>query len=96
MCSLPRYGMLAGRPLRPGTRELEGAMTSISSLLEQAAAEHPEHAALRMDDLVLTYAQFREATGRMSTLLTSLGIEPGLRTRLGWLNDATGEVSDSP
>ncbi len=57
-------------------------MTSISSLLEQAAAEHPEHVALRMDDLVLSYAQLREAAGRMSALLASLGVEPGDRVGL--------------
>jgi len=57
-------------------------MTSLNSLLEEAVAGHPDHPALRMDDLVLTYAQFREATGRMSTLLTSLGIEPGDRVGL--------------
>ena len=57
-------------------------MTSISSLLERAAAEHPDHAALRMDDLVLSYAQLREAAGRMSTLLGSLGVEPGDRVGL--------------
>jgi long-chain acyl-CoA synthetase len=57
-------------------------MTSISSLLEQAAAEHPERAALRMDDLVLSYAQLREAAGRMSALLASLGVEPGDRVGL--------------
>jgi long-chain acyl-CoA synthetase len=57
-------------------------MTSISSLLERAAAEHPDNAALRMDDLVLSYAQLREAAGRMSTLLASLGVEPGDRVGL--------------
>ena len=57
-------------------------MTSISSLLERAAAEHPDYAALRMDDLVLSYAQLREAAGRMSTLLGSLGVEPGDRVGL--------------
>jgi len=57
-------------------------MTSISSLLDQAAAEHPGHAALRMDDLVLSYAQLREAAGRMSTLLALLGVEPGDRVGL--------------
>ena len=63
-------------------RWLEDVMTSISSLLEQAAAEHPEHAALRMDDLVLSYAQFREAAGRMGALLAFMGIEPGDRVGL--------------
>jgi long-chain acyl-CoA synthetase len=57
-------------------------MTSISSLLEQAAAEHPDHAALRMDDLVLSYAQLHEAAGRMRALLAGLGVEPGDRVGL--------------
>src|SRR5580698_2001235 len=75
--------MLTGKPLRlRDVRRLEDAMTSMSSLLERAAAEHPDNAALRMDDLVLTYAQLREAAGRMSTLLGSLGVEPGDRVGL--------------
>src|SRR5580700_1372774 len=75
--------MLTGKPLRlRDVRRLEDAMTSMSSLLERAAAEHPDHAALSMDDLVLTYAQLREAAGRMSTLLGSLGVEPGDRVGL--------------
>src|ERR1700747_1128792 len=75
--------MLAGKPLRlRDGRRLEDAMTSISALLDRAAAEHPERTALRMDDLVLTYAQLREAAGRMSTLLASLGVEPGDRVGL--------------
>ena len=57
-------------------------MTSISALLDRAAAEHPDRAALRMDDLVLSYAQLREAAGRMSTLWGSLGVEPGDRVGL--------------
>ena len=57
-------------------------MTNLSSLLEDAAADHPDHPALRMDDFVLTYAQLREAAGRMSTLLASLGLEPGDRVGL--------------
>ena len=54
-------------------------MTNLDSLLERAAADHPDHDALRMDDLVLTYAQLRDAVRRMSTLLASLGVEPGDR-----------------
>jgi len=57
-------------------------MTSISSLLERTAAEHPGHAALRMDDLMLSYAQLREAAGRMSALLASFGVQPGDRVGL--------------
>ena len=54
-------------------------MTNLDSLLEQAATDHPGRHALRMDDLVLTYAQLREAAGRMSTLLSAHGVEPGDR-----------------
>ena len=57
-------------------------MTNLSSLLDQAAADQPDRPALRMDDLVLTYAQLREAAGRMSRLLSSAGIEPGDRVGL--------------
>ncbi len=54
-------------------------MTNLDSLLERAATHHPGRHALRMDDLVLTYAQLREAAGRMSTLLAAHGVEPGDR-----------------
>src|SRR5208282_117194 len=54
-------------------------MTNLSSLLERAAADHPDHPAIRLDDLVLSYAELREAAGRMSTLLASAGVEPGDR-----------------
>ena len=54
-------------------------MTNLSSLLDRAAAEQPDRPAVRMDDLVLTYAQLHQAAGRMSTLLTSAGVEPGDR-----------------
>ena len=57
-------------------------MTNLSSLLDEAAADQPDRPALRMDDLVLTYAQWREAAGRVSTLLAAAGIEPGDRVGL--------------
>src|SRR6202161_4952285 len=57
-------------------------MTNLSSLLAQAAADQPDRPALRMEDLVLSYAQLREAAGRMSRLLSSAGIEPGDRVGL--------------
>ena len=47
-------------------------MTNLSSLLDEAAADQPDRPALRMDDLVLTYAQFREAVGRMPPCASSL------------------------
>jgi long-chain acyl-CoA synthetase len=54
-------------------------MTDLSSLFERAVDGHPDHPALRLDDFVLTYAQLREAAGRMSALLGSRGVEPGDR-----------------
>ena len=57
-------------------------MTNLSALLEQTAAEHPDHPALRLDDLVLTYADLRAAAGRMAALLASIGVEPGDRVGL--------------
>jgi long-chain acyl-CoA synthetase len=54
-------------------------MTDLGSLLERAAAGSPDRPAVRMDELVLSYAQLREAAGRMSTLLTAAGVEPGDR-----------------
>jgi long-chain acyl-CoA synthetase len=54
-------------------------MTNLSSLLEHAAAGHPDHPAIRLDDFVLSYAELRQAAGRMSTLLAAAGVQPGDR-----------------
>jgi long-chain acyl-CoA synthetase len=56
--------------------------TNLSSLLDEAVDGHPDQPAIRMDALVLTYAQLRDAAGRMSALLASLGVEPGDRVGL--------------
>src|ERR1700760_2805157 len=53
-------------------------MANLSSLLERAAAQ-PDHVALRMDDLTLTYGQLHEAAWRMSSLLAAHGVRPGDR-----------------
>ena len=58
---------------------LEGVMVNLNSLLARAVADRGERAAVRMDDLVLTYAQLRDAAGRAASLLASAGIEPGDR-----------------
>jgi long-chain acyl-CoA synthetase len=54
-------------------------MTNLSALLERAAGGQPDRDALRLDDLVLTYTQLREVAGRMSTLLSAHGVQPGDR-----------------
>ena len=54
-------------------------MANLSSPLNQAAADYPGRPAVRMDGLVLTYVELRDAAGRITSLLTSLGIAPGDR-----------------
>ena len=54
-------------------------MANLSSVLDQAAAEHGERPAVRLDSLVLSYAELRDAVGRAASLLSSLGIAPGDR-----------------
>ncbi len=61
---------------------LEDLMVNLSYTLEQAAAEHGESPAVRMDGLVLNYAQLWDAAGRMISLLGFLGIVPGDRVAL--------------
>ena len=53
--------------------------TNLNGLLERAVASRPDRAALRLDDLTLSYAQLHEAVRRMSTLLAAAGVEPGDR-----------------
>jgi long-chain acyl-CoA synthetase len=57
-------------------------MASLSSILDRAVSEHRDRAAIKMDDLVLSYADLHEAAGRVASLLTSLGVEPGDRVGL--------------
>src|SRR5690349_11312243 len=54
-------------------------LASLGSFLERSAAAHPGHPVIRLDDFVLSYAELREAAGRMSTLLSAAGVEPGDR-----------------
>ena len=54
-------------------------MANLISVLDRAAAERPGHPAVRMDDLVLSYSELREAAGRVTSLLSSLGVAPGDR-----------------
>jgi long-chain acyl-CoA synthetase len=54
-------------------------VTNLYSVLENTAAEHGDHPAVRMDDLVLSYARLLDDTRRAAALLASLGIGPGDR-----------------
>ena len=54
-------------------------MTGLWSLLDEAAESHPEHPALRLDDLVVSYAQLHTAARQVATLLATARVEPGDR-----------------
>src|SRR5580693_4184525 len=54
-------------------------MASLTSVLRQAAADHADRPAVRMDAEVLTYADLWIAAARVATLLKSFGVEPGDR-----------------
>jgi long-chain acyl-CoA synthetase len=54
-------------------------MASLTSVFEKAAADHGERPAVRMDDLVLSYAELQAAAASASSLLSSLGVAPGDR-----------------
>ena len=54
-------------------------MANLGSVLDQAAAEHGERPAVRLDDMVLSYSQLRDSAGQMACLLSSLGVTPGDR-----------------
>jgi long-chain acyl-CoA synthetase len=54
-------------------------MASLTSLLEQAAAEHAGRPAVRMDELALSYTELQDAASRVASVLRSRGVEPGDR-----------------
>ena len=54
-------------------------MSNLSSALARTAADHGDKPAVRLDDLVLTYAQLQDAADRTAALLSSLGVAPGDR-----------------
>src|SRR5271166_5762332 len=58
---------------------LEGVMTNLNRVLQRAAADHGERPAVRMDGLVLSYAQLWDAAGLAASLLSSAGVVPGDR-----------------
>jgi long-chain acyl-CoA synthetase len=57
-------------------------MANLSSVLEQAAASQPDRLAIRMDQMVLTYAQLHDAAARVTALLSAAGVGPGDRVGL--------------
>ncbi len=54
-------------------------MTNLAQNLLDTAAEHPDHPALRMDDAVLSYGEFRDAALHVAGSLQARGVSPGDR-----------------
>jgi long-chain acyl-CoA synthetase len=52
---------------------------NLASILTSSAAQNPEHVALKLDDLELTYARLDDATAHLAGFLTVRGLEPGHR-----------------
>jgi long-chain acyl-CoA synthetase len=57
-------------------------MANLALNLVEAKAMYPDRAALRLDDLVLTYDQLEERSARVAGLLAARGVEPGDRVGL--------------
>jgi long-chain acyl-CoA synthetase len=55
---------------------------NLGTILQASAADRPKHAALRMDDRVLIYAQLDRAARGVAASLRARGIQPGDRVAL--------------
>ncbi len=54
-------------------------MADLNSMLARTVADHGERPAIRLDGLVLSYAQLHDAAGRLTSVLKSLGVSAGDR-----------------
>jgi long-chain acyl-CoA synthetase len=57
-------------------------MTNLASILDRSATAQPDRAAIRLDDLTVTYRQLSDAARRLASMLASAGVEPGDRVGL--------------
>src|SRR5512132_816037 len=57
-------------------------MANMALNLVEAKNRHPQRAAVRLDDLLLTYDELDERSGRVAGLLAAQGVEPGDRVAL--------------
>ena len=54
-------------------------MADLNSMLARTVADHGERPAIRLDGLVLSYAQLYDAASRLTSVLKSLGVSAGDR-----------------
>jgi long-chain acyl-CoA synthetase len=55
---------------------------NLATLLDQSARRAPDHVALRLGELAVTYAQLDEQSKRFAALLRSRGVQPGDRVAI--------------
>jgi len=68
----------------PSTREL--IMTNLANILTESARRHHDRPAIRLDDIVVTYAELDELTARAAGWLRARGIGPGDRVAIALPN----------
>ena len=65
------------------TTHSEGnAVTNLADNLTRTAEQHGDRPAIKLDDLVLTYAELQDGARRVAALLRSKGVGPGDRVGL--------------
>ena len=57
-------------------------MTNLADNLTRTAEQHGDRPAVKLDDLVMTYAELQDGARRVATLLKSQGVGPGDRVGL--------------
>ena len=61
-------------------------MTNLANILTQSARRHFERPAIRLDDILVTYAELDDLTARAAGWLRARGVEPGDRVAIALQN----------
>ena len=61
-------------------------MTNLANILTESARRHPERPAIRLDDILITYAELDDLTARAAGWLRARGVEPGDRVAIALPN----------
>ena len=61
-------------------------MTNLANILTESARRHPERPAIRLDDILVTYAELDDLTARAAGWLRARGVEPGDRVAIALPN----------
>ncbi len=72
-------GVSDAYPVAPIPEKGPSMNESLAQNLSTSAQRYPDSPALRIDDVVITYAELDEATARVAGLLRERGVEPGDR-----------------